>query len=378
MKSNHLRRFRLLAPVLVAWIALATGAGADGFKQVSRACRLAFPEDHGPHPDYRTEWWYYTGNVADDAGRRFGFQLTFFRRGLQSPKERELWPNPASPWRSDQVYLAHAAISDIDGGRHHQAEQMLRPVLGLAGTDRVGQTVKIHLNDWRAAIGPEGHHIEASADNFSLRLDLNMDKPAVVHGDGGYSRKGPAPEQASCYYSFTRLAVKGTLSVDGSPHEVGGTAWMDHEFSTAPLAPGIIGWDWFSLQMSDRTEVMVYLLRQADGSVHPASSGSYVDPSGQPQHLERDAIRIRPRSHWTSPHSGARYPVRWRVDIAPLGLELEVAANLADQEMHTPRSTDVVYWEGSVKVNGTRAGEPLDGAGYVELTGYAKPFDAPM
>jgi predicted secreted hydrolase len=204
----------------------------------------------------------------------------------------------------------------------------------------------------------------------------------VLHGEKGYSQKGTAAERASCYYSFTRLGTVGVLAVEGVDHEVQGTAWMDHEFSTAPLEPGITGWDWFSLQLSDRLggriEVMVYLLRQADGSLHPASSGTFVDASGRSRHLKREALSVKALSHWTSPHSGARYPVRWRVDLKPLDLTLDVAANLADQEMRTPRSTGVVYWEGSVSVKGARAGEPVTGVGYVELTGYAKPFDAPM
>lgn len=224
----------------------------------------------------------------------------------------------------------------------------------------------------------QGHRLQASADAFALALTLTPDKPPVMHGDRGYSRKGQSPERASCYFSFTRLQAKGTLTIDGSRHGVQGSAWMDHEFGTAPLQPGITGWDWFSLQLSDRTEIMIFLLRQPDGTLNPASSGTVVLPSGQTQHLPHGNVRIEPLSFWTSPHSGARYPVKWKVAIATRQLALTVTANLDDQEMRTPRSTNVVYWEGSVQAEGTHNEKAIDGVGYVELTGYAQPFDAPM
>ncbi len=363
---------------LIAFTAGGTIAADDGFLQVTGPCRLAFPADHGPHPQYRTEWWYYTGNLTDIDKRRFGFQLTFFRSGLQPPDKRQQWPTPASAWRTDQIYLAHAAISDIDGGRHWQAEQMARPVLSLAGADRVGAIVTVHVHGWQTVITPETHRLRASADAFALSLDLRSDKPPVMHGDDGYSLKGQSPERASCYYSFSRLQAEGTLTIDGTRHNVQGSAWMDHEFSTAPLQPGITGWDWFSLQLSDRTEIMFFLLRQPDGSVNPASSGTVVLPSGQTRHLAHGDVRIEPLSFWTSPHSGARYPVKWNLAIPPRQLALTVTANLDDQEMRTPRSTNVVYWEGSVRAEGTHSAAAIDGVGYVELTGYAQPFDAPM
>ncbi|MFO7713704.1 lipocalin-like domain-containing protein [Desulfosarcina sp.] len=363
---------------LIAFTAFGATAADDGFKQVTGPCRFSFPADHGPHTDYRTEWWYYTGNVTDGDNRRFGFQLTFFRSGLRPPDERKQWPDPASAWRTDQIYLAHAAISDIGGGRHLQAERMARPVLSMAGVGQVGGMVTIHLHGWQAVIAPQGHRLQASADAFALALDLTSDKPVVMHGDGGYSRKGESSERASCYYSFTRLKAAGTLTVDGNHHEVQGSAWMDHEFSTAPLQPGIAGWDWFGLQLSDRTELMIFLLRHGDGTLNPASGGTFVAPSGRTQTLRPTDLRIQPLSHWTSPHSGARYPVKWRVAVVPLDLELILRANLDDQEMRTPKSTNLVYWEGSVQAKGTRNEKAIDGLGYVELTGYAQPFDAPM
>jgi len=374
-------RGALLWTAILLWFAgFASTVTAEepSFKQVTGPCRLSFPADHGPHPAFRTEWWYYTGNLATTTGRRFGFQLTFFRRGLRPPGERKNWPEPASPWRCDQVYLAHAAISDIDGGHHLQAERMARPVLSLAGAEQKGAEWTIHLNDWQTVIAPRNQQLEAAAEAFAMRLDLKPLKPLVLHGKAGYSRKGSTAERASCYYTFTRLGTTGALTVDGIDHEVHGTAWMDHEFSTAPLEAGITGWDWFGLQLSDGTDVMIYLLRRVDGNLHPASSGTFVDAAGRARHLKLEALQVRPSAHWTSPHSGARYPTGWQVRLTPLNLTLAVEANLADQEMRTRRSTGVDYWEGSVRVAGSRDGKPVSGVGYVELTGYAKPFDAPM
>jgi predicted secreted hydrolase len=375
--QNQLKRLiRVLVLVVVA--ACPAIATDDGFRQVTGPCRLSFPSDHGPHPGYRTEWWYYTGNLTGSDNRRFGFQLTFFRSGLQPLSQRKHWPEPASAWRSDQIYLAHAAITDITAGRHLQAERMARPVLSMAGVDQSDSAVKVYIHNWQAVITPEGHRLQADGDGFALALDLTAGKPPVLHGDDGYSRKGQAPERASCYYSFTRLRATGTLTVDRNRHAVQGSAWMDHEFSTAPLQPGITGWDWFSLQMADRTEVMIFLLREGDGTLNPASSGTFVLPSGLTRHLHNNDLNITPLSYWTSPHTGARYPVKWQIRIASLELDVTLAASLNDQEMRTSRSTNVVYWEGSVQAEGTRGKDAVKGAGYVELTGYAGSFDAPM
>lgn len=364
--------------LLIALVACSPAAAEDGFKSVTGPCELSFPKDHGPHPEHRTEWWYYTGNLTTDGGHRYGFQLTFFRSGLKPPAKRKNWPKPASAWRSDQIYLAHAAITDIANGRHLQAERMARPVLSLAGVEQTPATVRVHVHGWHTVIAPEGHHLQADADGFSLRLDLTSVKPPVLHGDNAYSLKGQSPERASCYYSFTRLQAAGDLIVAGERHAVQGSAWMDHEFSTAPLQPGISGWDWFSLQLADQTEIMFFRLRESDGSVNPASSGTLVFPSGEWQHLKKSDVRLTPLSYWTSPHSGARYPIAWHLRSTALQLDLTLTASVKDQEMRTPRSTQVVYWEGSLVAAGTHKGEKIDGSGYLELTGYAEPFDAPM
>ncbi|WP_419660395.1 hypothetical protein Dvar_07570 [Desulfosarcina variabilis str. Montpellier] len=372
-------RHRLLGIILLTMLITVCAATADdGYQQITGPCHLAFPKDHGPHPAYRTEWWYYTGNLTDADGHRFGFQLTFFRSALKPPANRGKWPNPASDWRTDQIYLAHAALTDIDDGRHLQAEQTARAALALAGAEQSDATTTIHLNTWQAVIKPNGHHLMADTMNFSFDLNLTPVKPPVTHGDKGYSRKGRSPEQSSCYYSFTRLDATGHLTVSDKQYTTQGTAWMDHEFSSAPLAPGIAGWDWFSIQLDDQREIMLYLMRQTDGTMNPVSSGTIVLPSGQARHLKLEELQIKPIAYWTSPKSGARYPVKWRVSITCLAMDLTIEASLENQEMRTPQSTDVIYWEGSVKAKGTQGDATVSGAGYVELTGYAKPFDAPM
>ncbi|BBO76070.1 carotenoid 1,2-hydratase [Desulfosarcina widdelii] len=378
MGISHHRSLLFWFLLLVVLAAGPAGTAEQGFVPVTGPCNFSFPDDHGPHPAYRTEWWYYTGNLTDEENHRFGFQLTFFRSGLRSPDQRRDWPQPASAWRSDQIYLAHAAVSDIHAGRHLQAERMARPVLSLAGAEQTDAAVTITVYDWQAVIRLDSHRLAARADDFGLALDLTAAKPPVAHGEEGYSRKGQSPERASCYYSFTRLQAQGELTVEGTRRRVKGSAWMDHEFSTAPLQPGIVGWDWFSLQLSDRTEVMLFLLRQPDGTVNPASSGTFVLPSGDARHLQAGDLQATPLAYWTSPHSGARYPIQWRLQIPSLELDLALTAGLEDQEMRTPHSTGVVYWEGSVRARGTRGQKAIEGLGYVELTGYAEPFDAPM
>jgi predicted secreted hydrolase len=375
--------FKMLTCFLTALLTAAPAFGPparaqDGFKQVTGPCRLVFPADHGPHPGYRTEWWYYTGNLTDAAQHRYGFQLTFFRRALQPPADRKAWPHPASAWRTDQIYLAHAALTDIAGRRHLQAETVSRPVLSLAGAESDGAAWRIYLHTWQAVISPRSQHLQADTATFALTLDLKPAKALVLHGQDGYSRKGQDPARASCYYSFTRLKGGGTLTLDGTPRAVHGSAWMDHEFSTAPLQQDITGWDWFGLQLSDGSDIMIFLLRRADGSLNPASSGTWVPPTGEVRHLGFGDVRVTPLAFWTSPHSGARYPVKWHLTLLSAKCDLTLTASLADQEMRTPGSTAVVYWEGSLRVRGTTQYGVLEGVGYAEMTGYAEPFHAPM
>lgn len=373
--------YRSIAALGALWLGLLGGAGpaqadAADYPAITGPCDLVFPQDHGPHPAYRTEWWYYTGNLESDAGRRFGYQLTFFRSRLRPDADES--PETASAWRTPHLFLAHAAVSDPATGRFWYADRLSRAALGMAGASREGDAVRVVLRDWSAHLQPQAHRLAAAADDFRLDLTLVPLKSPVLHGDRGYSRKGSAPEQASCYYSFTRLETTGRLEAGGETWQVSGTSWMDHEFSSAPLASGLVGWDWFSLQFSDGSELMLYLLRQADGSFSPSSGGTFVAPDGSSRPLFAPDVVVTPLATWKSPASGAVYPARWRVQVKPLDLDLMVAPSMPAQELQTPESTRVTYWEGSVEATGRVGQKPLAGRGFVELTGYAQPFDAPL
>ena len=374
-----------VALILLCLLMINTVAGyhamavdQDGFVSVTGPCNLIFPKDHGPHPGYRTEWWYYTGNLQSDAGAPYGFQLTFFRRQISPPGAQDKWPSPHSAWRTQQVYLGHAAISDVSKKRYLPSERIAREALGIAGAAQKADATTIFIKNWSVDIGTGRHLLKAAADNFSYALTLRPLKPPVLHGNAGYSRKGSAPDRASCYYSITRLIAEGTLTLDGKTMPVKGLSWMDHEFSTAPLESGIIGWDWFSLQLSDRSEIMLFQLRNEHGGLHPASSGTFIDPAGRSRHLNTENFSVEVLDHWKSTQSGAVYPVRWRVTVLPPAIQLTVTANMFNQEMQTPGSSGVTYWEGSVAAVGSIAGQALQGRGYVELTGYAEAFSAPM
>ena len=364
--------------VIGIFICWSVAAESENYYPVTGPCHLEFPKDHGPHPGYRTEWWYYTGNLHSQSGERYGYQLTFFRRQISPSGAAKYWPPRSSAWRTQQIYLAHAAITDISQKKHIHAEQVSREALNMAGASQENGRTIIFVNNWSAIIGPKGHQLKVKSDEFSFDLTLVSLKPLVLHGQEGYSSKGNSLESASCYYSYTRLETRGKLTIEGKIIDVEGLAWMDHEFSTAMLEPDLKGWDWYCLQLSDQTEVMAFLLRNARGGISAASSGTFVNRQGQKRHLSKDDFAVTVLDTWKSPYSRAVYPSRWRMQIFPHALDLNILPNLSDQEMRTSKSTDVIYWEGSVSISGTNSGQPIVGQGYVELTGYAKPFDVSM
>ncbi len=365
---------------LAALAAAEVWGGEGAFRAITGPCHLSFPEDHGPHLGYQTEWWYYTGNLAAADGRRFGFQFTVFRRQLTPDTEKGgTTGGVRSKWRTNQVYIGHAAVSDIGERIHYTADTMARGIDLLAGAIQQDGITRIRLRDWEAQIDSRGHRLQAVGADFSYRLNLVPEKPLVLHGDEGYSRKGSTPERASCYYSFTRLAVSGHIVLRGESIPVRGLGWMDQEFSSAYLEPGLVGWDWFSLQLSDGTDVMVFLLRREEGGLSTASSGTFVDGDGNAMGLSREDFTVTPGTRWESPRSEAVYPIGWTLVLHPLDLHLELTAAFPDQEMETDETTGVTYWEGSVSVTGTRKGAPVDGNGYLEMTGRTgKGFEAPL
>ena len=386
LKTKFIQRIRGIPLLFLGFAAAAiplfsfhAAAGdADGYLAVTGPCRLAFPADHGAHPGYRTEWWYYTGNLATPDGRPFGFQVTVFRRQVGPTGDRRSWPEPSSAWRTQQLYLGHIALSDISGRQHLFAEDMSRGALGLAGVIQTGGDTTVFLKSWKIDIGPRTQRLQAATEAFAIDLDLVPLKSPVLHGDQGYSRKGDTAERASCYYSFTRLKTEGTIRLHDRELAVSGLSWMDHEFSTAALQPGIVGWDWFSLQLDNGTELMLYRLRQEDGQPNPASSGTLVNADETKRQLSADDVKLTVLEYWQSPRSGGRYPAAWLVTVPSAELSLSIVPNLADQEMRTPGSTAVTYWEGSVSVTGEMARRPVKGKGYVELTGYAQAFEQPL
>lgn len=368
--------FVLLIPLLQHCPGATAAVTEPDYLAITGPCGLRFPEDHGSHPGYRTEWWYYTGNLQSPDGKPYGFQLTFFRSQISPPGSETGWPEPPSAWRTQQIFLAHAALSDVSRMNFHHSEKIARGTLGLAGAESSSDSTRIFLGDWQVSIGEKSHRLRASADPFELNLEATPLKPVILHGKDGYSRKGPRPEQASCYYSFTRLQVDGDLRMGGESIPVSGTAWMDHEFSSAPLDAQLVGWDWFSLQFNDQSELMIYLLRDRSGGTSAQSAGTYVTPRGESIHLSSDSIRAEVLTRWRSPRSNADYPSIWRIGIPSLGIDVRVAPRMEDQELHTPGSTRITYWEGSVSARGTVGGNPATGLGYMELTGYAQPLDS--
>ncbi len=350
-------------------------SGETGFDGVSGACGPVFPEDHGPHMGFRTEWWYYTGNLSGPRGEAFGFQLTFFRYRLGPPGALE---KSASKWRTDQIFMAHAAISGVDKERHRYRGITARAMPGMAGAVLQGGETTVFLKNWRVRIDRKRHLLHVQTPDFSFDLTMVPEKPPVLHGEMGFTRRGDLPGQASCYYSFTRLAATGTLSIGESNYPVRGLGWMDHEYASEPLDHTRAGWDWFSLQLSDGTELMIYLIRMNDAGFSPVSSGTLVFRNGGKQHLSSKDFEITPTGTWRSERSGAVYPSGWRVTIPESAISLVVRPTFADQEMNGEAADRFTYWEGSVLVSGTAGGRKLSGKGYVELTGYVPGAGPPM
>ncbi|HMD87772.1 MAG TPA: lipocalin-like domain-containing protein [Anaerolineaceae bacterium] len=334
------------------------------FEKAIAPRNFVFPSDHGPHPDFQTEWWYYTGNLDSSEGQHFGFELTFFRRALQ-PSSARIARN--SDWATQQVYMAHFTLTDVSSGSFRYFEQLSRGAAGLAGA--LGQPVfSVWLNNWSVQqIAPDEYHLQSSQQDIRLDLMLKDLKGPILEGDHGYSQKGAEVGNASYYYSETRLQTQGTLTVGMENYQVNGASWMDHEFSTSALSTNEVGWDWYALQLNDGSELMMYSLRHSDGSQDLFSSGTVIYPDGSTRSFKLSDFKITHTTTWRSPHSGAVYPADWTVQIPSENLTLQVQPYLADQELNV----SFIYWEGAVKVNGSRAGQALSGSGYVELTGYA-------
>jgi len=355
-------RFFCLIAVLFP---IGAGAGGDeAFQKPTPGRTWQFPADHGAHPQFKTEWWYWVGHLKTKEGEACGYQLTFFRAALRQPD-----PRARSAWSLHTIYFAHLAISDPARGGFQFREKVGRGALGLSGAE-VGR-LKVWIDGWQAEQVGEVFHLRARHEGLGLDLALTPTKPPALHGQEGFSRKAAGFDAASYYYSLTRLDTKGQLTLKGRTLEVSGASWLDHEFFTGSMAPGLAGWDWFALQLDDGREVMLYLLRHQDGSLDPASSGTLVDPGGQTRHLMLADFQVKANGAWKSPHSGATYPAGWQITIPGEGLDLTLTPTLADQEVRAGAPAQVSYWEGQVQVQGRKEGRLISGQGYVELTGYA-------
>jgi predicted secreted hydrolase len=344
--------------------AKALGDGnSEGYARATAPRPFTFPQDHGPHPEFRTEWWYFTGNLDDPEGRPFGYQLTFFRIGL-SPKSAP----SGSPWRTNQLYMAHFALSDIAGKQFHAFERFNRGAMGLAWAKT--DTLHVWLDNW--SVEPETRDVfplRLRAQHGAIAIDLALEqgKPVVLQGVDGLSQKSAEPGNASYYYSLTRMPTTGVITVGDQRFEVQGASWLDREWSTSALGKDQVGWDWFALQLSDRREIMFYRLRRRDGGTDPMSAGTLVALDGGVRRLNHGDVEIEALSYWQSPKSGARYPAKTRLRIPKEDLALEIEPLLSGQELNV----SVRYWEGAVTIRGTARGTPINGQGYMELTGYA-------
>lgn len=349
-------------------LAAAMGGDTLGYARADGVIPFDFPTDYGAHPDFKTEWWYFTGNLFAGNGRRFGYELTLFRSAFAPPDSLD---DTETGWTTRQLYMGHFSLADPETGTFHAYERFSRGAAGLAGAE--SPPFRIWLNDWNmASVDPSQPdelfplRLQAEEDGVAIDLTLNAVKPFVLQGDQGWDPKGAGSGNASYYYSFTRMETTGTVTVSGDTVAVTGQSWKDHEWSTSALGPDEIGWDWFALQLDDGREIMYYQLRREDGTISPFTGGSLVEADGSKRHLTADDVDLVVLDRWTSEVSGAEYPVGWELRIPTENLQLTVGAVMSNQELNV----SVRYWEGAVDISGTSGSDSLSGVGYVELTGY--------
>ena len=332
------------------------------YARVLQPRTFVFPQDHGAHPEYHIEWWYFTGNLHTATERKFGYELTFFRFAL-TPEQQKT----ASKWRDKQMYMAHFALTDVATKQFYFAERFSRAGNNLAGA----ATDKYHvwLHDWQAVAIDESSsaiHLEAKLDDFAISLQLKPDKQIALQGLDGFSQKNAQAGNASYYYSYTRMATTGSIRVGQQSFAVNGSSWMDREWSSAALSPDQVGWDWFALQLSNASELMFYRFRRKDGRKDVNNAGAIFNADDAKISLNFSDVAIKVLDHWQSPHTNITYPSKWHLSIPGLGLELDVTPLISDQELNVRYR----YWEGAVSVTGKKYDQDINGQGYVELTGY--------
>jgi len=337
------------------------------FTRAEKTWSWKFPRDHGRHAEFQTEWWYFTGNLKTENGRRFGYELTFFRQALAPAVLRR-----ASRWGFREGYVAHFAVTDVENEKFYYDQKTGRGALNLAHADSA--RLAVHLGGWLAQQennAPSGKIILRAASGFGrIELSLTPMKPPVFHGDRGLLPHSSLPGDAAYYYSFTALHTTGNLMLAGDSLRVSGSSWMDHEFFTNHPASEVTGWDWFSLHFSDSTEVMLFRFRHAEGSFSPHSAGTFIQRDHISRHLTIRDFELTPQAWWASPLSGGKYPIEWKIKF--LDYDLQLRTPVKNQELDARRTTGNFYWEGYVEVSGKKGGQVIRGEGYLEMTGYER------
>lgn len=384
MKKNvQCRKLSSAAPSLwFVWLLLmthtlfppsASAAEERKFKPALPGYRFKFPDDHLSHDEFKTEWWYYTGHLEStdkNTKKPFGFELTFFRSGVpvaDLPK--------GGSFELKNVYMAHFAVSDLSGKKFFHEEKLSRAGAGMAGANTDSQ-YKVWIENWSAtADGKQRKHfLKARGKDYSIDLELDEGKLPAIHGAHGVSQKAACVGCASHYYSLTRMPTKGKLVAGGKSYDVSGTSWMDHEFGSNQLAANQVGWDWFSIQLDDGSDMMLYLMRLKDGSLDPHSSGTIVESDGGTNHIALSEYKVESSRHWTSPKTGGKYPTNFHITLPKRNIDLKIEALLDEQELVSTQKSGINYWEGACKVSGTKNGKEVRGRAYVEMTGYSEAF----
>lgn len=338
-------------------------ADTAGYPKVLKQRIFEFPKDHGPHPEYRTEWWYFTGNLATETGRNFGYQFTLFRNATAPQPKKS-----SSQWATNQMVLGHFTLTDVENKKFHSFERLSRAAIGLAGFQ--ASPFKIWIDDWEASsVGAPflPLKIEAEEQGIKVKLVLEFAKKLTLQGDQGLSIKGHTHGNASYYYSITRLKTRGIVHIGNQEYAISGLSWMDREWSSGVLDKEHVGWDWFSIQMKNGWDLMAYLIRREGGDPDTTSFANLISPKGESIPLQSDQFTVNATDHWKSPITKIRYPSQWNLKIPSQNLELTVVPKIANQE-HTKSS--ILYWEGAIEANGSFQNEAVQGSGYAELVGY--------
>lgn len=350
--------------VVLAILLAALASASAEWRIASPGWKYTFPADHGSHVSFKTEWWYFTGSLRTAEGREFGYQLTFFRQGVRPPDEDII---PLSRFVTKDLKFAHFAITDIAGNSFAFHQKTSRGAFGEAGFDDGSRLA--FIEDWELSLDQDGtFHLKARMNGDFLDLALTSVRPPVIHGENGISRKGSGEDNASHYYSLTHLETTGMLETKSGKYSVSGLSWFDHEWATNQLGENQVGWDWLSLHLDDGSELMVFQLRDRDGSRDPHSSGTFINSKGEAFALSVKDFEWEPLETWTSEATGGKYPVKWKLSIPRINLSAEIRAAVDDQEL---KLQPITYWEGAVRASGTSAGKVINGSGYLEMTGYA-------